>query len=238
MVKTKIYKHSSLNFFQKIFILLSDPVHFFQQIEDYNLRDGLLTILLFLLPSLIVSILFIIQLIYNASNSGLFIQIFSGIGLTGFLMIYIIPIILFIPLLFIGAFILNIIVKLLGNKQDYKTSFNILAFSYIPILIFYIVILIPFIKDFYIYLSWIFIIWSLILLIIGIKYCSNIGFGKSLIEFLIFYLIFGFIVMIILGIILMITMFAGLGAITYYAQGKNLINDTITKSILSITKYK
>jgi len=162
-------------------------------------------------------------------------KIFTGIGIIGLVVLYIIPVILSIPFLFIGALILKIVFGWLGNKTYYKNTLDIIAFSSLPELIFYLLMLIPYINKYSDYFIWIFVIWSLVLFIFGIKYHYQIDFGKTLAGFFVFLIIFGFISTVIIGIILLFSLILGLGSLALFFQGQIYDSNESAKDLEFLT---
>jgi len=160
--------------------VISNPLNFFNNLDNNNFKKPtLFAIKTYAIAFLFSFLIMIIKIFFLKSSINNLISMFN-IESFGFVMIivaigvmaiFIFPITLLLTwgLLYIVAFIIHLGTRLFGSKEDFQKTFQIYSYSTAPNLFAFI----P-------YLNYILIIYSIILLVIGIKKVHGFSTLKSI----------------------------------------------------------
>jgi hypothetical protein len=232
-------EQTQIGFFKSIYLVLFNPKKLFSQIENISMKKSFFVFLLFLLIPLFFAFYYLLQLFYGMSELtgaiGMVLKAFFGIGAVGFIMFYIVPLLLAIPFLFLNSYISKISLGWFGHKSNYKNVFNIFALSSIPIFIYYLLKLVPYINEYVGSFSILFFAWYIFLLIYG-SYLGLINdLGKIIPAFIVASLIVSVISFFVFLFLFIFFLIIGLGSLVMmFKDSSNELNKTIVKLILSL----
>ena len=182
----------SLNFWNKLKYLLSDPNFFFDSIkaEDGIGRSLLMYVIVGAFMSVVSFVLFFISTSFITRSFGGF-----GTGLASFIFPLLIVAVLIIGLIFTFIFsgLIHAVVIAFKGEGVYVDTYNVYTYSTVPALILVVIPIVGLLS----------FVYSLILMIIGVSRLHNISNGKAAIACLtpIFFMI-GLIGFLIISILL------------------------------------
>ncbi len=160
--------NNEIGFFDKIKLLFSSPISFFQLVREGTIKHALL-MYIFIGPIFTFLggvLLYSIGIFYGISSSFYY----------GFSLFY--PFVAFgisVGLTFAYAGISHLVIRGLGGEGDYVDTYNACTYSVIPALI---ITAIP-------YIGWLSIIYSIVLMTFGLSAYHNIVKGKAVIAVLV-----------------------------------------------------
>ncbi|MFH1425162.1 MAG: Yip1 family protein [archaeon] len=180
---------TEITFFQKIGMLFSKPAEFFQTVQEPNIKNSL--IMLLIVGAAFALFSFGLSLILSSFSGGF--SLMRGIGSIS----SIIWSAFLIATSFAYAGVSHLIIIIFKGQGNFKDTYNAVAYSLIPAIIFSIIPLIGFFS----------FIYSIILMVFGFSEYHNLSKGKasaaaitpSAIVFVIFVILFALLIYALSG---------------------------------------
>jgi len=164
-VNRKEPSESNLSYFDRLKLIFSDPDKFFGEVREKGIGNslslavicGFISVVLLTL----VSFMFI-GVFFGAGGS------YAGIGMFYSLIYSVLYLVFFLIALFVYSGITHLVIKMMGGNGNYVDSYNACTYGIIP---FTLLTFIPFV-------GWLSIIYSVILMSIGLSKYHGISKGK------------------------------------------------------------